>query len=162
MRRYALAGALAYALTLTGCAGNDADTDTPAPATTATAQVSETATPTTTLAPRATPRSTTPTVETAEYWLREDREGYLTMVVDESYTDDQLEDAFLEVRRMYGNTSDGGWHVQINCGDSQQSEGGARQANGKFALDGLGAARTGLGVGDYEFEPLPSRTSCDG
>ncbi len=156
MRRYALTAAIACTLTLPACS-SDEPGPTPAPTATTTSASNETTTRTTTLA---RPTTTAPAAVTAEYWLREDREGYLTMVVDENYTDAQLEDAFLEVRRMYGNTSEGGWHVQINCGDSQQSEGGARQANGKFALDGLGAARTGLDVGDYEFESLPSRTPC--
>lgn len=154
MRRYALAATIAATLALSACSS---DEPAPEPDSTTTSTQSETTTRTTTLA---RPTTTAPAAAIAEYWLREDREGYLTMVVDENYTDAQLEDAFLEVRRMYGNTSEGGWHVQINCGDSQQSEGGARQANGKFALDGLGAARTGLDIGDYEFETLPSRTPC--
>ena len=160
MRRYALIGAAACALALPACASDD--TDTPAAPTSDTTRTTETTTLETTPTTRPTPRATTTTatVETAEYWLRENREGYLTMVVAEHYTDEQLEDAFLEVRDRYSNIEAGGWHVQVDCGDSQQSEGGARQANGKFAIDNLGAARTGLDVGDYEFEPLPNRTPC--
>ncbi|MGX6513295.1 hypothetical protein [Rhodococcus sp. SJ-2] len=154
MRRYAIALATLGALTLAGCSSSAEPT--PEPDSTATTTTPETATPRTT---SAIP-TTTVEVEPAEYWLRENREGYLTMVVDADYTDEQLEDAFLEVRRMYSNTSEGGWHVQVDCGDGQMSEGGARQANGKFAIDNLGAARTGLDVGDYEFKPLNGRRPC--
>jgi len=156
MRKYALIGAVACALTLSACADdttNSPDTSTPATTTTTT---------TTTTTPTRTTESTSPETDSAvaEYWLRVDREGYLTMNVKENYTDEQLEKAFLEVRRIYSNTEEGGWHVQINCGDSQSAQGGPRQANGKFALDNLGAARTGLGVGEYEFDPLPNRAPC--
>ncbi|MFC9555591.1 DUF2510 domain-containing protein [Rhodococcus sp. NPDC056960] len=96
-----------------------------------------------------------------DFWLRVDREGYLTINVNGTYTDAQLESAFLEVRRMYTTTKKGGgWHVFIDCGEGMQATGGARQANGKFALDSLGAARTGLSVGQYEFEPLDDRRAC--
>lgn len=121
--------------------------------------------------PRASPPTTSapapsPAVSTADgvmraFWLRVDREGYLTINVNGTYTDTELESAFLEVRRTYTTTKKtGGWHVLIDCGDGQQAVGGARQANGKFALDSLGAARTGLAVGQYEFEPLPNRKAC--
>lgn len=95
------------------------------------------------------------------FWLRVDREGYLTINVNGTYTDQELESAFLEVRRIYTSTKKtGGWHVFVDCGNGQQAVGGARQANGKFALDSLGAARTGLAVGQYEFKPLPDRKAC--
>lgn len=155
MRRYAYAIAVIGALTLTACGSNEQPTATPEPDSTTTAVTSVT-----TSARATSAIATPPEPATAEYWLRENREGYLTMIVASDYTDEQLEDAFLEVRRMYGNTSDGGWHVQVDCGDSQMAEGGARQANGRFALDNLGAAQTGLSVGGYEFQTLPSRTSC--
>jgi len=96
-----------------------------------------------------------------DFWVRVDREGYLTINVHGTYTDEELESAFLEVRRMYTSTKKtGGWHVVVDCGNGQQATNGARQANGKFALDSLGAAQTGLEVGRYEFEPLPNRAPC--
>lgn len=155
MRRYAFAVSISAALLLAGCSSASDDPPPTTPDTTTTTVERETSTRTTTLAP-----TTTTQAAAAEYWLRENNDGYITMIVAENYTDDQLEAAFLEVRDRYRNTDDGGWHVQIDCGDSQRSEGGPRQANGKFALDNLGAAQTGLDVGDYEFRPLPSRTPC--
>lgn len=125
--------------------------------------------------PSAAPRTSAPTTSAAptslavstadevmrDFWVRIDREGYLTINVNGTYTDTELESAFLEVRRTYTTTKKtGGWHVFIDCGDGQHAVGGARQANGKFALDSLGAARTGLAVGQYEFEPLPNRKAC--
>lgn len=149
MRRHALTGVLACTLALAACGGETADAPiaTSAPSTTTTSEPS---------------RPTTPASEpaTAEYWLRVDREGYLTMNVNDTYTDQQLRDAFLEVQQRYEKTEEGGWHVWINCGDSQTAEGGAQQAYGKFALDNLGAARTGLEVGGYEFEPRSNRPPC--
>lgn len=116
--------------------------------------------PTASAAPTSSANATTDEVMRA-FWLRVDREGYLTINVNGTYTDQELESAFLEVRRTYTSTKKtGGWHVFIDCGDGQQAVGGARQANGKFALDSLGAARTGLAVGQYEFEPLPNRNAC--
>jgi len=156
MRRYALATTLAGALTLTACSSDAEPTATPA-STTATAVASEAANPSTT---SERPSTTAVNTDVAEYWLREEREGYLVMIVAQDYTDQQLRNAFQEVRRLYKSSDVGGWHVQVDCGDSQKAEGGARQANGKFALDSLGAARTGLTVGGYEFEPLPNRASC--
>lgn len=119
-----------------------------------------TSAPTTSAAPTSLAVSTADEVM-RDFWLRVDREGYLTINVNGTYTDQELESAFLEVRRTYTTTKKtGGWHVFIDCGDGQRAVGGARQANGKFALDSLGAARTGLAVGQYEFEPLPNRKAC--
>lgn len=111
--------------------------------------------------PIALPPTTTPAPTHPDFWTRKDRDGYLTMIVDGTYTDAQLEAAFLNVRDRYSAFAAGGWFVQIDCGVGNQAVGGARQARGKFALDGLGTAQTGLPAGDYEFTPVPDRAPCD-
>lgn len=124
--------------------------------------------------PTSTPAATTSAVTTTttlpkptadgvmrDFWVRIDRDGYATMNVNGTYTDAELESAFNEQMRMWKTLKKGdGWFIFVECGDGQSATGGARQANGKFAITNLGAARTGLSVGGSEFEALPNRAPC--
>ena len=143
------------ALTLVGCSSSEGD---PAAVETTT---TSTKTATTTVAPKTTTTPKTTPAVMRDFWLRVDRDGYATMNVNGTYTDAELESAFNEVKRMYTSTKKGdSWFIFIECGDSQTATGGARQANGKFALTSLGAAQTGLSKGGSEFEALPDRKPC--
>ncbi|MDV6274306.1 hypothetical protein R3Q06_12410 [Rhodococcus erythropolis] len=144
--------------------GNRSDDTETAAAETTTSEVPTTAS-TTSVASATTriPASPTPTFDGVmrDFWIREDRDGYATMNVNGTYTDAELESAFNEVKRLYTSTKKGdSWFIFIECGDSQSATGGARQANGKFALTNLGAARTGLSKGGSEFEALTNRKPC--
>lgn len=121
-----------------------------------------TATPTTTQPSRsAAPSATAAEQDIAEYWQRVDRDGYITLNVWGSYTASQLEAAFMDVRKRYISIKEsGGWFVSIDCGKGMNAEGGGRLANGKFALDSLGAAQTGLSVNGFEFEMLDFPAKC--
>ncbi|MCZ4613350.1 hypothetical protein [Rhodococcus qingshengii] len=142
------------ALTLVGCSSSEGDPVAVATTTTA-ATTTTSATPKTTASPKTTP------AVMRDFWIRVDRDGYATMNVNGTYTDAELESAFNEQKRIWTSTKKGdGWFIEINCGDSQSAEGGARQANGKFAITALGAARTGLEKGGSEFEALPNRKPC--
>lgn len=92
------------------------------------------------------------------YQLREDRDEWATAYVIDQLTDDELSRVFMDARkRIIEQGAEGGWHISINCG----SYDGPRLGNGMFALDALGAAKTGLdGPGRVEFEPLPNRQPC--
>lgn len=142
------------ALTLVGCSSSEGDP-------VAVATTTSTATTTTTVAPKTTAPPKTTTAVMRDFWIRVDRDGYATMNVNGTYTDAELESAFNEQKRIWTSTKKGdGWFIEINCGDGQSAEGGARQANGKFAITALGAARTGLEKGGSEFEALPNRQPC--
>jgi hypothetical protein len=129
---------------------------------------SPTAATTTTTTPQPTTSTTTRTTSTAaaetniaEYWQRVDRDGYITLNVWGSYTPEQLEAAFMDVRARYTSIrEEGGWFVSIDCGQGMDAEGGGRIANGKFALDALGAAQTGLRPGEFEFQMVASPAAC--
>lgn len=114
---------------------------------------------TTTRATTVAPRTTQAAYP--DFWLRVDRDGYATANVKETLTDDELRAVFLEIRRSYDIIDKGdGWHLQIKCGSSQRDDSGAVQANGAFALTNLGAAQTGVAVGEYRFEPVANRAPC--
>ncbi|MFH5231870.1 hypothetical protein [Antrihabitans spumae] len=152
--RVAVLAVVAAVMLIAGC-GQSTDGSATSLATTmpTTATLPSTTTPSPTL--------TTPTAaESAEFWLRIDREGWATMNVFQTYTDGQLEAAFLELKRMFKSTEAGGWHVSIDCGNGKDATGGSRQANGTFALDQRGAALTDLPVGGHKFEALPARDPC--
>lgn len=127
-----------------------------------------TAAPTNTTTPQSTTSTATrPTSmpaaqpDVAEYWQRVDRDGYITLNVWGSYTPAQLEATFMDVRARYTSTrEEGGWFVSIDCGRGMDAEGGGRIANGKFALDALGSAQTGLRPGGSDFEMLASPAAC--
>ncbi|WP_247595935.1 MULTISPECIES: hypothetical protein [unclassified Rhodococcus (in: high G+C Gram-positive bacteria)] len=131
-----------------------------------------TVTETTRTAPTTTTQSTTSAkpetmstaaveLDIAEYWQRVDRDGYITLNVWGSYTAAQLEAAFRDVRDRYTSIKEsGGWFVSIDCGKGMNAEGGGRLANGKFALDSLGAAQTGLQRGGSEFEMVDTPAAC--
>lgn len=95
---------------------------------------------------------------TPPYQLREDRDGWATVYVVDQLSDDELSRVFRDARsRIMDQGTEGGWFVSVNCG----SYDGPRLANGKFAIDALGAAQTGLdGPGRVGFEPLPNRQPC--
>lgn len=95
---------------------------------------------------------------TPPYQLREDRDGWATAYVIDQLSDDELSRVFQDARkRIVDGGAEGGWHVSVNCG----SYDGARLGNGKFAIDQLGAAQTGLAAaGRAEFEALPNRQPC--
>lgn len=119
------------------------------------------ATESSTSASQVTTATTTPAIAAPQYWLRENRDADLTVNVNGTYSDAQLQATFQEVRRTYSADKRGGaWFVQIDCGNGNDANDGARQGNGKFALDKLGAARTGLPIGGQQFEALPNRAPC--
>lgn len=95
---------------------------------------------------------------TPPYQLREDRDEWATAYVVDDLSDDELSRVFQDARkRIVGQGGTGGWHVSINCGSYE----GPRLGNGVFAVDALGAARTGLdGPGRVKFEALPNREPC--
>lgn len=95
---------------------------------------------------------------TPPYQLREDRDGYATVYVIDQLSDDELSRVFRDARsRLIEHGAQGGWFVSVNCGSYE----GPRLGDGKFAVDRLGAAQTGLaGPGRLEFEPLPGREPC--
>lgn len=95
---------------------------------------------------------------TPPYQLREDRDGWATAYVIDELTDDELSRVFQDARkRIVEQGAEGGWFVSVNCGSYE----GPRLGNGKFAVDALGAAQTGLAApGRADFEPLPDRQPC--
>lgn len=95
---------------------------------------------------------------TPPYQLREDRDGWATVYVVDQLSDDELSRVFRDARlRIIDGDAEGGWFVSVNCG----SYDGPRLGNGKFAIDDLGAAQTGLAApGRVEFEALPNRQPC--
>lgn len=112
--------------------------------------------------PAASPTSPSSTFEaplpTPPYQLREDRDEWATAYVIDDLSDDELSRVFRDARaRIIDQGGVGGWHVSINCGSYE----GPRLGNGVFAVDALGAARTGLdGPGRVKFEALPNREPC--
>ena len=104
------------------------------------------------------PSSFVAPLPTPPYQLREDRDGWATVYVVDDLSDDELSRVFQDARkRIVGQGGTGGWHVSINCGSYE----GPRLGNGVFAVDALGAARTGLdGPGRVKFEALPNREPC--
>ncbi|KSU80747.1 DUF2510 domain-containing protein [Rhodococcus qingshengii] len=168
-RRRALIGAGVIAVLIAAYFGisnlssRSDDTETTAAETTTTQAASTTTTASAAPTTTRIPTLPTPTSDGVmrDFWIREDRDGYATMNVNGTYTDAELESAFNEVKRMYTSTKNGdGWFIFIECGDGMNAKGGARQANGKFAVTALGAARTGLEKGGSEFEALPNRQPC--
>lgn len=113
-------------------------------------------------APAAEPAPTSSTfvqaLPTPPYQLREDRDGWATAYVVDQLSDDELSRVFRDARsRIIEQGAEGGWRVSINC----RSYDGPRLGNGKFAIDSLGAAQTGLAApGRAEFEALPNRQPC--
>ncbi|MDI9918276.1 DUF2510 domain-containing protein [Rhodococcus sp. IEGM 1379] len=152
-----IVGFLGYALV-----GNGGDDNETAAAETTTSKTTTAKPSTTTLtATTTTVPILKPDAVMRDFWVRVDRDGYATMNVNGTYTDAELESAFNEQMRMWKMLKKGdGWFIEINCGDGMNADGGARQANGKFAITNLGAAKTGLSIGGSEFEALPNRAPC--
>ncbi|SFA38200.1 hypothetical protein SAMN05444374_10187 [Rhodococcoides kroppenstedtii] len=105
------------------------------------------------------PAATTNPYPLPAYDYVETRDGYISAFVNKQLTDDELSRIFYNLKSWYTTQDkEGGWFVQINCGTPD----GPRLANGKFALDNLGAAQTGLaGAGAGEFAPLDTRQPCN-
>jgi len=58
-----------------------------------------------------------------------------------------------------GLTDDGGYLIAINCATGGTAGADNRLANGRKAVGAKGAAATGLGAGEVQFEPVAGR-SC--
>lgn len=137
--------AVAAALTLAGCG----TTETPPPA--AAEPPPTTATDAATTTPRATtsPKPATPVID----WTSQ-RDGYAIDVrIVANYAADQLPIVLETIQDR--TTEIGGYFVQIRCDSTD-----VVLANGKFAVGPLGAAQTGLSVGEREFEPRAG-TTCE-
>lgn len=144
MKRIALLSIAAMAA-LTAACSTDAATAT----TDTTPAAQPTATPTKAWWETTPPAATTAASETPVFWMRTDRTlkkspgGYVTVLVPTTPDPAGINAIVKDVRAMKASEQ-GGWFVQIRCGQSIDDPGGTVIANAKFAFDNLGAAQTGL------------------
>lgn len=90
--------------------------------------------------PAVAPRTAEYTVP--EYWWREDRPGYLTVIVPGRPDTEGIVRIMHSVMDRAGDA--GGYFVNIDCGTGPDSTEGTRLGTSKFAMDKLGLAQTGL------------------
>lgn len=86
--------------------------------------------------------------------VSEDR-GYIFVEVDAMPDGDGLKVVFDHLRVK--SRPDGGYFVRINCATGGTQAVDNRLANGKFAVGKLGAGKTGLEAGQYEFQVVADR-----
>lgn len=165
MKRILLLSIFALVAALPACSGDQNISDIPPPTGAAQQTVEPASEPDSMWAPgvpanqRTIPAYTPfPDVSPPNYWMRQDRPGYLTINVADTPTAAGANQIIEQLASGFAHKG-GGWFVNIDCGTSQDATGGTRIGTAKFATNSLGAAQTGLPVGHHALDLNPE-ASC--